>query len=340
MLAYKFYWERTKCGEARLLRAFGQSAKAVLPTEIEGVALTEIGAYCFAEPSCLPEYYEVAEVSEEPQALAGESGVALQAEAGNVSRLHELSGNYIEAIDLPDTVQKVGNLAFYRCASLRELAVGRSLIQVGSDVFMNCQSLYRITLRCGRGEQSGLRQILAQITHDLEVTFLEEGAVWAKLLFPEYCESYDEIAPAHVFGRNLEGEGFRARQCLREGIVDFAQYDKIFQKARAEESERTLCSLALNRLRYPVELGVAEKELYMEYLRGHAMAVCKDAALRRKVRPVQFLCEMGLACRSDLEEAIRVCAKAEWAEGTASFLRFVEKYFPRTQGERYGFADF
>ena len=103
----------------------------------------------------------------------------------------------------------------------------------------------------------------------------------ARLLFPEYYESYDEIAPAHVFGRNIEGEGFRARQCVRAGEIDFALYDSIFQKACAEERETTLNRLALNRLCYPVGL-TGEKDRCMRAISKSTRAVLRRGCLRQR----------------------------------------------------------
>lgn len=45
---YKLYWELTNEGDARLLRAFGETPEPRFPAEIEGRAITEIGDYCFA----------------------------------------------------------------------------------------------------------------------------------------------------------------------------------------------------------------------------------------------------------------------------------------------------
>ena len=65
---------------------------------------------------------------------------------------------------------------------------------------MNCRSLSRLLLHADPGQKTGLRLLLAQLSSDLEVALSGENGVWAKLLFPEYYESYDEIAPAHIFG--------------------------------------------------------------------------------------------------------------------------------------------
>ena len=51
---YKLYWELTNEGDARLLRAFGETPEPRFPAEIEERAITEIGDYCFAAQAHLP----------------------------------------------------------------------------------------------------------------------------------------------------------------------------------------------------------------------------------------------------------------------------------------------
>lgn len=320
MFQYKFYWEHTQDGGARLLRAFGTAPEAVIPKRIGGVPITEIGAYCFAEDGHLPSCYQV----------SGEDG-----------GLHELSGSYLKRVILPEGVKKAGNFAFYNCTALTQLEIGSSLTQIGSDAFMNCRNLHRICVWCEAKAKSGLHRILGQISSDMEVLFCSEHGICAAVLFPEYYESYDEIAPAHLFGRNIEGEGFRARQCFRDGVFDFAQYDTIFKKACAEESERTLCRLALDRLRYSVELTGQASMWYESYVREHVHAVCSAAVRERSTDVVLFLCERGLIGRSGLEACVGMSAETEWVEGTAVFLRFIQEFFPQTaQEDRYAFDEF
>ncbi len=318
----RVYWEKTAEGGARLLRAFGFAASVVLPDEIEGVPLTEIGAYCFSESRHLPETF-------------------LCSQTGETDDLHELSGRYVEAVSLPDTVQKIGNLAFYNCSSLKVLTVGKHMESPGSDVFMNCQKLCRIVLRCGAGEKSGIRAILSRISWEITVIFQKNGNTEAELLFPEYYESYDEIAPAHLFGRSVTGEGFRARQCFKDNVADFAQYDLIFPKACVEESVGTLCRFALCRLRYPFGLSAPARERYASFLREHDTVICRMAVKTRDTALVRFLCENGWAGRDALEQSVLAAGEADWAKGAACLLRLKEEFFPReTEGDPYTFDDF
>lgn len=56
--------------------------------------------------------------------------------------------------------------------------------------------------------------MLSRIYSEIEVTYIKEEKVIAKVLYPEYSEVYDEIAPAHIFGRNIEGEGFQGKTVI------------------------------------------------------------------------------------------------------------------------------
>ena len=330
MTEQRLYWEQMADGGARLLRVYGRNGVAALPERIAGRPLTELGSYCFAPKPRLPERYEVAFVPEKEE-TGGET-------------LTELAAGNVEQVALPGTVRRIGDLAFYHCTSLRFLEFGQALSEIGSDAFMNCRSLHQIRLRgdapgsyqnCG-----GVRRILAQIASDMEVTFAYGSEPEAVLLFPEYFESYDEVAPAHLFGRNIEGEGFRARQSFSDGAVDFVQYDRIFPKACAEESERTLCRLAENRLRYPVDLKQEARERYEEYLRMHVQVLCEWALQERALERILFLGEAGFATREVWRSCIRRASELGWAEGAAQLLGMTEMYFPQEKKERYSFDDF
>ncbi len=373
---YGFYWEHAETGGARLLRAFGTTPEVVIPERIAGLSVTEIGAYCFAGTDRLRGQnsgrgqYEVINVpdggqagegkaAERPAAAGtpggggpGEENAAkvqsralreqtISPDAAATGALRELCGGYIESLALPDTVKRIGNLMCYQCTSLLRLECGPGLTEVGGDAFMNCGKLREIRLRCDSGEKTGLRQMLAQLSGEITAVFLGKGGAGraAKLLFTEYYESYDEIAPAHLFGRNIEGEGFRARQCFTEGKPDFGQYDRTFIRACDGETERTLCRLAMNRLLYPAGLSEQAKRMYETYVSDHADCVCAQAVDVKDMQPVRYLCENRLIQAAVLDAALARAAKAGWAEGTAQLLNLKRTHF--TGGaRRYEFEDF
>ena len=314
----EYLWEPDGTGGARLLGMYGQTSQTFVPEQIEGMRVTEIGAYCFAG-----------------------RGRERSEKTTEKAHLRAIAGDAVESVHLPKTIRRIGSYAFYQCTRLERLSLYGSLCEVGGDAFMNCHRLHTLTVETGDFQMEGVRQMLAQLSLDIEVSFLKKGTVHARLLFPEYYESYDEIAPAHVFGRNIEGEGFRARQCVRAGEIDFALYDSIFQKACAEERETTLNRLALNRLCYPVELTGEKRQMYESYIKEHAGSVCAAAVCGRDEETVLFLCEQRLLTAAQLDDCIRLAAEEDWAKGAASFLRMKEQFFKeKTIEERYSFDSF
>ena len=328
--AYRFLWQKTEDGNARLLRAFCEVPDLVLPERIDGCLLTEIGDYCFAEAEHLP----------------GEGVRVFSAgvdEKETEGRLAPFSGNYPEVIRLPESVKKIGSLAFYNCGNLKELTVGKNLCGIGSDAFMNCRKLKALIVMADVREKTGLKQILAQISWDITVSFLCGGNIRAKIFYPEYQEFYDEIAPAHIFGRNIEGEGFRARQAFSEGVVQPAQYDKIFPRACVEENEDTLVQLAAARLLYPVDLKGTEQNLYEAYVREHSFSLAKRLIRERDLEQLKFLCERKFLAGGVLNEAAAFAAETAWTEGAASLLTWKKEFDVERTKERYtfdGFDDF
>lgn len=255
--------------------------------------------------------------------------------------LAELAGAYITRVTLPEGVKKIGNFAFYNATALAELELGSGTETLGSDAFMNCRSLSRLLLHADPGQKTGLRLLLAQLSSDLEVALSGENGVWAKLLFPEYYESYDEIAPAHIFGRNIVGEGFRARQSFREGVLDFAQYDKIFPQACVDESEVTLGRLALDRVRYAAELSETPRGLYEAYLKAHGGYLIRRITDDRDLELAEYCCSRKFVTREDVAACAVRAGKVDWAEGAAALLHLMQQYFSeKTPDERYSFDDF
>ena len=68
-------------GGARILRVFGDSPCPALPVQIEGFPVVEIGPYCFAEKPVRP---------------------GAQCTGTDT---HEITGNFVEEVTLPDTVR-------------------------------------------------------------------------------------------------------------------------------------------------------------------------------------------------------------------------------------------
>ena len=330
-----WYWyELTENRTVRLLRVFGTSPEVEIPGQIAGQRVTEIGDYCFAEKSTGNIHSVYSESAGKAQAEEIFRDLYCQ------GSIRELSGQYLEKIILPDSVVSIGNFCFYQCSSLTAVMLGNGLTGIGSDVFMNCRSLRNITIHGSVTEPSGLKQILAQRPLETEVSFVSEHGTDAVLLYPEYSESYDEIGPAHIFELNIEGEGFRARQCFHEGIVDMAQYDGVFLQACARESVKTLCRMAWLRLYYPAGLHREPKEVYEEYLRENAAEAGKYLVEDKNLEFLYFAGEQGYFGEKEVAGCIQYAAERNWTEGAGMLLRCQNKWFAGKKRDEYSFDDF
>lgn len=309
-----------------LLRAYGTSPELAVPEQIGGYPVTEIGAYCFARS---------AHLTKEAEALIEEARAKEPSLASG-----EICGENLSVLELPDAIRKIGDCTFYNCKNLSELIVGKAVEELGSDVFMNCVSLKKLKIRGSVLEKSGLKQLLSRISFTVEVFFENGTKTEAAVLYPEFFETYDEIAPAHLFGRNITGEGFRARQCFRDGKIAFAEYDAIFPKICVEESRDITGQFALDRLFYPVELSRESRLLYEGYLNEQQEHIGKRLVRDARLEVLHFMCEKKYFSKETLLVLLEEAVVADWTEGAASLMAWKKEYYETAKGARYTFDDF
>lgn len=322
---YRMLWQKRTDGGARLIRLYGSDGQISLPQQIEGHPLLEIAPYCFAKSKQSDEKERFEET--------------IIGDRSEVPFLQELSQDKIWEVYLPDSVQKIGNCAFYNCKNLKTLQIGVALTDIGSDAFMNTLSFRQIILCCPPDEESAVAQILSQISSSIEIRFQTKQTTLAVLLYPEYYESYDEIAPAHLFGRKIRGEGFRARKCIKDKKVDFGGYDDIFLQACVEESEETLTKMAMNRLNYPYALRDKSRENYMDYIRKNGPEIAMRLTRQKDLKALQFLFHADILSDADLAKCIRIASEGDWPEGAAVLLQ--QSALGRTKKKnRYDFDAF
>ena len=167
----------------------------------------------------------------------------------------------------------------------------------------------------------------------------------AKLLFPEYYESYDEIGPAHIFELNLTGEGFRARQCFKEGVILLNAYDEIFPQACVEESAEVLIPMAWNRLYAACGLSPEARAAYETYVREQSGKVLTILLKKRELKPLHFFFEKGYGRKKQIEDAVAIASHEEWMEGVASLIAWKRQLFAEPEKtadvkSRYSFEEF
>lgn len=314
------FWRKCEEG-ASLAGVHGTSTVISLPDTVEGVPIVGLEPYCFSERTGkMQNQIEKSVLQDETEGT-----------------LLPIEGNRIERLILPGKLRTICNGAFYNCRNLQEIVIGNEISDIGSDVFVNCRKLKRITIQGDVREDCGAQKLLQRISSEIELVFLSDEGTQAALLYPEYYEVLDEIAPAHIFGRNIVGEGFRARQYFKDGVIQLQEYDSIFEKAKNEENVSTLQKMALNRLRYPIHLTKEYKEQYETFLKKESKKIVINLVEKQRLEELVFLLKKDTIEQSVLDLCIQQAAEQEWSEGAATLLNWKKKSLKKKKSKRYEF---
>ena len=260
--------------------------------------------------------------------------------------IHVQAGDFVESVVLPDTVRKIGKNVFFNCKRLQQINICGDIEEIGADIFMNCINLSRIVLRGQIKCKTCLKQILSQISWNVEVIF-DDPKEQALIFYPEYFEGYDEIGPAHIYELNISGEGFRTRQCFDKGIFRFDEYDSIFPQACAEEPVTNLINMALNRIAYPFELDYEKQNVYVMFLKEHSDDIIKfvfgaEIEKERQLKYISSLAKLGCVTAQDMGKMIEKASENGQVELSVRLLKLKNDYFSidTKTTKKYSFEDF
>ncbi len=310
-----YFYKEKEDHTIKIVRVFGNHPCVVIPETIDGKIVDEIGEYCFSKSI----QYKDCQKTE-----------------GDLSFMSELSLQEIESVSLPNTIKKIGSYAFYNCRKCKRIELSNAVNEIGSDVFLNCLSLHTIQMNCSIQEVTILKLMLKQISWDIDICF-KDGT----FLFPEYYENYNVIGPAHIFGMNINGEGYRTRQCFENQYFQVQEYDEIFERLCIEESTKTLCHFAWNRILYPIELSEYNQKTYLTYLKEHihfwAMEILKHDELDL-IFQYKKMVEIGLMDKDTINTLIEEASKLDLIELTTHLIQWKKEYFQ--SNNNYEFEEF
>ncbi len=323
-----------------ILQTYSNLTCITVPDSLGGIPVTEIGPYCFSpsRPDNLSEtdsFFSIQSDDHCPAPTAGRS---------DGTSLPPTDGKYLEKVFLPPSVKTLHNAAFYNCRKLIELAVGPSLTAIGSDEFTNCLKLNRIYYNGPDTDASALSLLLNRLETDVEVFLTDSrspdhsGNVRGALFFPEYYEWLDEVSPAHLFSRSINGEGFRMRKCFQNGQIDYRKYDACYENALKTESDHALCRIALFRLRWPAGLEPDRKVLYEKAMISHFDTAVSLTVSTKDLESLRYLYSGDLPAADAFAEGIRQCILSDWSEGTALLME-LRHLTEKQKDKSYEFED-
>lgn len=308
----------------RLLRLMGQTAYVIVPQQIDGYEVKSIGKYCFAaKRDCNNRTLDSEWEQLEHMALT--------------DGMHELSGDYIENVVLPDSVNVLESYAFYNCRKLNYLEFGSSLNVVNNDAFMNCRELSMLAVRSSVEAATGVQYFLKQLNKGIELKFVKDSDIVGSFYYSEYTESYEEIGPAHIFQMDVQGEGYRARQLFNDGIIDVVRYDFVFEAAKALESTYTLSKMAAGRLQYPVKLTDEARTAYTQFLKDNIENVLEWVVKEQRIDIIESFVQENILDEMGLDIALKLAGKCGWTMGSASIIELGSRFAQNMKKSRYEF---
>lgn len=307
-----------------LLRLMGQTPYVIVPEQIDGYDVVSIGKYCFAAKRDCNNRTLDNEWNQMESAASEKS-------------MHELSGEYIENVVLPDNVNVLESYAFYNCRKLKYLEFGKYLNVVNNDAFMNCRELAVLAIRCDIAEPSGVQYFLKQLNKEIELKFIQDSDVTGSFYYSEYTESYEEIGPAHIFQMDVHGEGYRARQLFNDGVIDAAGYDAVFDAAKALESTYTLSKMAAGRLQYPVKLSEEARTAYTEFIKDNISYVLEWIVKEKRLDIIEFMASGNILDEKGLGMALKLAGRYDWTTGSAAIIELGSRHARELKKNRYEF---
>lgn len=227
------------------------------------------------------------------------------------------------SVELPATIDTLGRYAFYNCKNLRSLSLYDQVEDYYDGVIKQCQSLSEITLQQERDSFSVMKELLAD--NDRRLTFTVKP-MNLRLTFPAYVYDFVEDVEARVLHHKIEGSGYPYRECVTRKGVDLLAYDKLFSHVISDDYEAAVM-VALNRLRYPIELEDAAKEQYAQYLEQNARVVLLKLIGQEREEEIRYLCEECLITKDALEDGLYEAADKKLSAIAAILMEYQRQHF-------------
>lgn len=252
-----------------------------------------------------------------------------------IARKAFLSRKHLRRIELPGTVEQIGDWAFAYCDALREVVFGGSRVSFGKAVFLECGSLQKISV-CHLGEPSkllleterGIDFLLAAAVTGMDSYYLldlsEAGS-------GEWLEKWDARMLAILHTPDSEGY---SKQVLC-GEEDYGSTDL---RAYLSERRKEKARLAFLRLLYPVGMAEKNREEIRTYLLVHTRGCRSEEAWQVILREhpedrpyYELFAEIGCFHRENAADVI-----AQIGENAPE----MKAFFLRYQAERFDGGDF
>ncbi len=311
-----YLYRRNKTGIC-IDRVYGYDAIVELPDELEGLPVTELGAYIFSD------HIDQAELKnmQEKEIFCTEDGT----ESHPDEDMPQAAGNRVEEIRLPRNLRKIGRYAFYNCFHLKKLTFYGEMKDLGAGALTGCHRMEQIMMETDEKGESGLRDFLTELPETLCVDMKiagEHGRFW----FPEFFEEGVENTPARILENHVHGSGIRYRNSFVHKKLNTLEYDRLFPYAVAWEQERIVLNLALDRILCPVSITDEAKEKYLSYIKEHGLQAVKLLGEQKAYDSMQNILKELNPDRATTEKMLEAAQKADDSRWVSILMNELQKH--------------
>lgn len=286
---------RTEKEEAVVERCLGGEERVEVPERLDGYPVCAIDAYAFS--SAAPPKGRREGALEEGSFWKDGNG-------------REICGERLREVRLPKSLRRIGGYAFYGCRNLEKLTLYHRTEDIAGGVFTGCHRVAELELYMEDAFGYCLKDIVSELRGELRVT-LHYREETARLLFPEYYEEAVENTPARILETHVHGSGCHYRQCFRDGVLCYPEYDRLFAEAVAWESADFCAELALSRLRAPFGLIEGARERYIAWLDAHRMDAAGWCIEAEQEETLEYLVSLLDWQNAELSGLIRMAHEKE-----------------------------
>lgn len=308
-MAEGYFAYEVKDGEVRILRCYGSSGSVVIPEKLNGLPVTELSAYAFAQ-----------EMEMEPE---------------NTGGFPCICGERLEELYLPRTIKKMGRYIFYNCLRFWKFSFYSNIAFMGAGAFTGCENLRCLAMHRLEGN-SCLREILQDLKQKVAVecyraidaAAAEGREMFCRLVYPEFFEEAVENTPARIISTQTHGMGIQYRNAFRNTQVEFREYDRLFVTGKYNIDLRVLTEIVISRLRYPFALEKGASEEYTQWLLAHLWDASSYLLAQGNGEDLRWLGEVFASTAEQMDVLLETAKRRENAEIISMLMDVKHRRFP------------
>lgn len=318
-MAERYFAYEVKNKEICILRCYGISGSVVIPDKLDGLPVTELSAYAFAEE--------------------------MEAEPENTGGFPCICGDRLEELYLPGTIKKLGRYIFYNCLRFWKLSFYSNIAFMGAGAFTGCENLRCLAMRRLEGN-SCLREILQDLKQKVTVECyraieasgkgqaagmiadMKEQQMFCRLVYPEFFEEAVENTPARIISTQTHGMGIQYRNAFRNTQVVFREYDRLFMTGKYNIDLKVLTEIALSRLCYPFTLEEDAREEYTQCLSAHLWEAASYLLEQENEKDLRWLAEVFVSTSEQMDVLLETAKQRENAQAVSMMMDVKRRRFP------------